>query len=249
MIPKYPEFIGAGTFSGNRQIGFHAHNGIELILVTKGVCRIDVGEMKLNGANGTLFILPGKIPHNQVNDSEVGTIYVSFKSPLKFNHHPRTLQADSWISQWLSDICVLSEKTNIKIDEIAYGLLCSIVNRIEQLEKIKHRQLELHPSLVRALQHIEHNLEKALTLEDIAQAAGISKSFLSSIFKQQLNTGPINYSISLKMNLAKRMLRNSYLSIKEISGKCGFQDDNYFCRTFRKYFHISPGQYRQSQSH
>lgn len=246
MTQKYPIFLAAGSFVGNRQIGFHSHPGVELILVTKGICRIDIGEATFQGANSTLFILPAKIPHNQINESNVCTNYISFKNIDNFNDHPRTIQSDAWINQWLSDICILSEKTNISLKNIADGLLSSIINRIRQLETIKQRQVQLHPALIRAIQYIEQNLERTFSLDDIAQAAGISRSFLSNIFSKQLQTSPVNYAISLKMNLAKRMLVNSYLSVKEISIKCGFQDPNFFCRSFKKHFHVSPGEYRSS---
>jgi YesN/AraC family two-component response regulator len=94
--------------------------------------------------------------------------------------------------------------------------------------------------------YMENNFGKKITLEDIVENCGYSKFHASRVFKAATGKTIIEYLIHIRIKNAKRLLAAANYSIKEISSMTGFSDPNYFTWTFRKYTHLSPGQYRSS---
>lgn len=54
-----------------------------------------------------------------------------------------------------------------------------------------------------------------------------------------------DYLSSVRIDAAKELLKSTNLTVTEIAGKVGYEDLNYFIRTFKKTVGMSPGQYRQ----
>ncbi|MCI6732887.1 MAG: AraC family transcriptional regulator, partial [Lachnospiraceae bacterium] len=65
-------------------------------------------------------------------------------------------------------------------------------------------------------------------------------------FKKISGVSPVNYLIQLRIEQAKRMLKESNLTILEISMECGFNNTSYFIRQFRKYTGKTPREYRRN---
>lgn len=92
--------------------------------------------------------------------------------------------------------------------------------------------------------YIHQNYEKKLTLSEIARAAGVSEREASRCFKKSTGQSPVGYLIAFRLNEAKKLLRESDLSITEIGLRCGFSDSAYFGKVFRAAYGITPGTYR-----
>ena len=84
-----------------------------------------------------------------------------------------------------------------------------------------------------------------LTLDDIAAAAGISRSEASRCFQACLRTSPVGYLTWYRIEMARRALAAGQDTIEEISRACGFQSASYFCRVFRRETGQTPLQYRR----
>lgn len=93
--------------------------------------------------------------------------------------------------------------------------------------------------------YMNHNLDKILTLDDIAKSIGLSRSHISLIFKEETGHSPIDFFTHLKIQNSCSFLKYSDTPIKEISSYFGYEDQYYFSRVFKKIMGISPLQYRQ----
>lgn len=73
-------------------------------------------------------------------------------------------------------------------------------------------------------------------------ARGISKEdrHFSRLFASSCHTTPGNYILSLRMQHAGELLKNTTLSIAQVAFQSGFNDSNYFSRQFRKFYNASP---------
>lgn len=100
-------------------------------------------------------------------------------------------------------------------------------------------------SVQRALNYIERNLTKRVTLEDAAQYAKISSSYLSRTFKKSMDINFIAYLTKRRIDLAKQLLKETERSITNISVELSFSDVNYFCKSFKKEVGLSPSEYRR----
>jgi len=93
--------------------------------------------------------------------------------------------------------------------------------------------------------HFMHeNIERKLTLKDLASNAGLSASHLSAVFQKRTGYSPLRYFIHLKIQEACHYLDFTDLKINQICFKFGFEDPFYFSRIFTKTMGISPTEYR-----
>ena len=73
----------------------------------------------------------------------------------------------------------------------------------------------------------------------------INKFYLSRSFKKQYGISLWTYLLQLRITEAKTQLRFTDKTIEQIALDCGFEELNYFSRTFRKIEGISPSEYRR----
>ena len=73
-------------------------------------------------------------------------------------------------------------------------------------------------------------------------------NYFHKIFKQTFKVTPTNYIILLRMNSALQLLKDNGVTIKEIAFELGFTDNAHFCKTFKKYYGITPGEYQRNQN-
>ena len=103
---------------------------------------------------------------------------------------------------------------------------------------------EENPGISRAIYFMEQNLNRKITLTEIADEAGYSSSYLITIFNKKTGYSPLSYYSHLKITKACEYLDFSKLKIKEISFLLGYSDPYYFSKDFRKKIGISPRHYR-----
>jgi two-component system response regulator YesN len=99
----------------------------------------------------------------------------------------------------------------------------------------------------RALEYIELNYYKDITLDDLSNHVGLSKSYLSSTFKKVVGDNFIDYLIQHRLNKAKQLLEQTDLKISEIAGKIGFNDPKYFAKLFKRLYGITPTEFREQK--
>jgi len=73
----------------------------------------------------------------------------------------------------------------------------------------------------------------------------LSKSTVLNYFRKYLHTTPINYLISYRLNEAAVLLRKTEKKIITISNETGFNNVDYFCKLFKKHYHLTPTEYRK----
>ena len=87
-----------------------------------------------------------------------------------------------------------------------------------------------------------------LSLEEIAQVAGLSPNYFCEVFKQHVGQTVISYLNDLRIDAARQMLRTTDKPIAQIARAVGFRSVYYFSRLFKRLCGISPSAYRHSSS-
>ncbi|MBR5938886.1 MAG: AraC family transcriptional regulator [Clostridiales bacterium] len=95
---------------------------------------------------------------------------------------------------------------------------------------------------------ISDNFQRTLTLEEIASSGNISKSLCNLLFKQYVGESPISYLMHFRARKMAEYLRSSNLSMAEICSLSGFSGVSYMSETFKKFFGVSPREYRKQWS-
>jgi AraC-like DNA-binding protein/quercetin dioxygenase-like cupin family protein len=101
-------------------------------------------------------------------------------------------------------------------------------------------------SIRRALDCIEDYYAEELSLEYMAEQAGMSKYHFTRMFKKYNGQTPYDYLLSFRLNKAKLMLINTNLQVGEIADKAGFKDLSHFTRTFKSHECMTALEYRKN---
>lgn len=99
--------------------------------------------------------------------------------------------------------------------------------------------------LCRANAFIRENLGVALTLEAIAEQAGVSRFHLVRLFKRAYGESPLKRVTRLRMEEAQRLLTLGHISVTEIAFQCGYENPAHFASAFRRFVGIPPSSYRR----
>lgn len=94
-------------------------------------------------------------------------------------------------------------------------------------------------------EYLDVNFTKNISLDELASLFTMNKYSLIRNFKESFGFSIDNYLLSKRINKAKELLRFSQLSIEEVSKICGYSDQNYFSRVFKKVEGDSPTRYRK----
>lgn len=96
----------------------------------------------------------------------------------------------------------------------------------------------------RAKFHIEKNILRNLTLDDVAAKSFVSACYLSRTFKKITGFGFSNYIATRKITIAKSLLRFSDLQVNTIALELAYQDSTIFAASSKRYWH-DPSDYRK----
>jgi AraC-like DNA-binding protein len=99
-----------------------------------------------------------------------------------------------------------------------------------------------------ALNALHQQPARAWTLEELARAAGTSRSVLAERFQQLVGSSPMQYLTQWRMLLAANLLCRSNAPLARIAEDVGYQTDTAFSRAFRREFGSPPAAWRRSQS-
>lgn len=214
----------------------------ELTFVLKGELTYFVNDLPVTiKENGSIFLKSGSV--RERNFHAFGD-YVSFNflSPVDFN---MPLTVDDVMSGEIKMLLAVCDGIVFKhyewTDKIstALKLILSLIH-----DKLLTR--EENPVVVKVKNHIKVNLNGKLTLSDISSHVGYSPNYLDSLFRLHAGKSVTNYLIEERISKAKLLLQEGILSLKEIADSVGFEDYNYFSRTFKKRTGYTPTRYRAS---
>jgi AraC-like DNA-binding protein len=96
----------------------------------------------------------------------------------------------------------------------------------------------------RMIDYMKQHLGEPIGIPEIAESIEISSSLASQVFKQETGETIYNYLTRLRMDRAAELLLKTDYKISDIAQQVGYQHENSFIRSFRKYKDITPGKYR-----
>lgn len=105
-------------------------------------------------------------------------------------------------------------------------------------------QLTTQIRIQKMLTFIYEHYADTITLDDIAKAANISRSEAGRCFHTYMNCSPVDALIRYRLQIAHKLLKDTTLTLQDISCDCGFHSVNYFSRQFRKLYGYAPGKNR-----
>ena len=136
------------------------------------------------------------------------------------------------------------------VDAVADMLVCDRHRADSELQLVPmwSRKVQVQPKLNEVLELMEANLEEPISLQELADFVHLSRRQLERLFLKSLHCTPSRYYLKLRLDRARRLLKQSSRSIVEITAMCGFVSTTHFSRCYRKYMGVSPRSDRASGS-
>jgi len=120
-----------------------------------------------------------------------------------------------------------------------------IINRFSSLvfdlREVKHTD-----TILRALGFIRENFYERLSLTDVAGQVGLSPDYFGKLFRSELKLPFSEYLNRLRIEEAKRLLKSGTAALGDVAYACGFEDQSYFTKVFRKTVGTTPSRFRDS---
>lgn len=222
----------------------HSHNGLELIYFLDGMLTVRSDGSCLDASIHNVVLHPPGVMHQEFSCAKAHREVIAL-----------------WVE---SDASCSLDRSYLVLDK--EGVLCGLFKYIYQESCGKQRYsaeiqqqyltalllLLARPSeaspqdtLETAMQYIHMNYAESITLQQLSILVSVSPSYLERLFRTHLGTSPMRYLQKVRMDEARKLLRQTTFSIEEIGTSVGIPDASYFWRLFRKWNHLSPGQYRK----
>lgn len=229
------------------------------IYCTAGAGWFKVGGVTYDISQHGYFILPSGVPHSYgAKEDNPWTIYwIHFSGSLAqyyaaecLTPHYVTPGKDSRIqnrTNMFEEIFkALDSGFNLESIRYAMSLFHHYLGSLRYIREYRVAGEKSNDGNVidETIHFMTENLERSLTLSEIADYAGMSGSYLSSIFKQRTGHSPLSYFNLLKVRYACQLLDSTSMKLNRICYKVGMSDPYYFSRMFSKIMGMSPSAYR-----
>ena len=127
-----------------------------------------------------------------------------------------------------------------------YEMLEQFVAHAQKLEKLSRERMSCSREILQALQFLQNNYHRQSTLNEVAGLVGLSPNYFSSIFKKELGTSFLEYLNRYRIEKSMKLLQNTSMKSYEIAYACGFSDEGYYGKTFKKFTGKTPNEYKKS---
>lgn len=256
VTPSHPRY----------EMSYHWHIEYEVIRILKGELLMTIGEDEFTAKSGDLIFIKGGLLHGGIprncqyecivfnldslmTSSPAGERLLKKISSSTIEIHNHFTNISPELSR-ISDRMFGQMKTRAEGHELTvigafYEFFGYILEhgwyRNAQSISVKDGRRIEHLKNVIAM--IEEHYDECITLEDLARTAGMNSKYFCRYFKEMTHRTPIDYVNYYRIEQACFKLATSNDSISDIAMCCGFNDESYFIKTFKKYKGVTPKKY------
>lgn len=119
------------------------------------------------------------------------------------------------------------------------GVMHRFINYTFDFRRVKHADV-----VYKIMKYVRGNYNRKITLDDIARQVYLSRSYLSSLFKEETGNSLSAYINHVRVEQSKRLLADEHISLVDVAGMCGFEDQSYFTKVFKRETGMPPNRYR-----
>ena len=132
----------------------------------------------------------------------------------------------------------------ISLEELSKNLMDALQAIFAPKQPSCEASADYSPEVIQALSYIQNNYSRKISLTSVAEHVGLSSGYLCRIFKEETSVSINAYINSLRMTKAAELLKDNNSYIKEVAISVGFEDQLYFSRQFKRYYGVTPSEYR-----
>ena len=250
----------------------HWHHELEFLFISEGSASLHIGNQAYNVSSGDIAFIPSNAVHMVLGEPDTAfsftaivfhpdfvrsfgndTIQEKYLTPL-FNWQfdcPSILNSSASCRElMLETVSLYQEKSDGYELSVKINLLriCSALYQYAKPFRLRSQASnDSRAALAKEMMlYLQEHYDEAVTLPEMAEHFHISRGHLCRFFKEMTNMPPIDYLNYFRINKSALLLRNTDLSVSAVAGQTGFNNISYYNRTFRRYMHMTPGEYRRS---
>jgi AraC-like DNA-binding protein len=231
------------------------HFLIHYVLEGEGTFHVD-GKMYRVKENQGFLICPNVVTYYEAAKDNpwkynwVGFYGVKAESYLRAANLTRispifSQNKDSSIELYLREMMQcskLSTANEVRLQGLLYLFLSKLIETAGEATTKEKNLKELY--IKQSIEYIEKNYSRNITISNLAKFIGLNRSYLSALFKTNLNVSPQEFLICYRIRRAEEFLANIELTIGDVARSVGYEDPLTFSKIFRKVNGVSPREYR-----
>ena len=191
------------------------------------------------------------VPHLQLGVSDVALMASSDGAYGEVELRPSRKFADSRLSAMVAavhaEMVAGFSSGRLFLDSIEQAMAVALVNG----HAVRHRPVQIYrgglgSARLRRIKELVHaKMEDDLSLDEMAQSAGLSTAHFARMFRKSTGETPHQFVLRKRVERAKAMLRAPDARVLDVAVACGFKTQQHFAQVFRDRCGVSPTQYRQ----
>lgn len=235
-----------------------AHKPLELTYVDKGSIHsvADGKDIVLN--QGDLIIYGPDQWHMQYSDVDVSASYITITFDMEGQCPPEMFNQKYTISQTAVPLLQWMLKENDRMDAYSADMLICLLQAmvlVMMREQSAPSAAKLRATnsvnseneiIRRAQQFISAHVREKLTVPLVARHVDVSPSYLTALFRKNLQISPGEYVRRIKLQESKQMIREDNMNFTEIAAALQYSTVHHFSRQFKDKFGITPTEYAKS---
>lgn len=235
----------------------HAHEFYEINVIIGGSGRHYIGKNNLPAHVGDIFVIPPEIRHGYYSENSLDIFHILLKSDFLTQYGESLTQSPGFALLFDIEPQFRQssgKKYNLHVD---YNLLATLKNELNRIEKAEtdkqfvyqnaltlgfvaelgilfsnnipqpKKSLPSETDILHVMEYIKSNLDRKITLDELAAISNMSKATLNRYFQDILQVSPMRYVTECRITKAKELLKKKNLNKTEIAQICGFFDINH----------------------
>ena len=171
---------------------------------------------------------------------QVKNYFVFLFSNVEGDEMQKGLQNVFHLEAWLD--LISNAETAQMLQKVVNNTIAYIRSWIKDTNNNRYRD-----DITHIIEYIDENYTVKLSLKTIAEAFSMNESYLSRMFKNETGKNLIYFINEKKMRKAMELLEDPNMTIKKVANMVGINDQFYFNKVFKKFYHVSPSEYRKHQ--
>ena len=238
---------------GRRVCNFHEN--LELLFFLQGTGQVIYDGKCYNVENGDLIVVNSYAVHQVFSEETmtylcliVDKAFCKYNnidiSKLHFTEQIRDARFDSLIGQVIDEHKTQRPFRHAALKS-AIAQILLLLCRSYSTQKTEHlsAQESVQAYVCSAVLYIKSNIGRKLTVDEIADAVGVSKYHLMRQFKRFAGYTITNYTNFIRCEYAKELLQTGKYKTKEVAVLCGFENESYFYTVFKKHTGALPSEF------
>lgn len=252
-------------------IEWHWHTEFEFVYVETGTVYFGISDKQFALSEGQGVFINSKILHRYFSQGNAivpnfvlmpyfiaaqdSLIYQKYVLPIMVS--PMDYQIFSSDIPWQAEVLslmreMMAAQENASDVELVNSYLIQKIwhilyqnTDVEHMGKKENYSASSQARLQLMMQYIHQKFAYNISLSDIADQAKVSKSTALNLFQRYLGISPVTYLVNYRLQEAAKLLASTEKKVTVISKDTGFDSVDYFCKAFKKYYKLTPTEYRK----